>query len=126
MSSDFNNASEYAHRKNIERYQRLLKTYLSDIEREFIERRIDEEKKALRQSVQAAGLAIAQMQRDSNLTKAPSHDDKTSSSGRHVENLRVDRCHYSRRHCSRLHTLGGGTQMRGADPLPIASDNQRQ
>jgi len=47
MSSDFNNASEYAHRKNIERYQRLLKTYLTDVERRFVEQRLAEERAAL-------------------------------------------------------------------------------
>lgn len=47
MSSDFNNALEYAHRKNMERYQRLLKTYLADVERRFIEQRLAEERAAL-------------------------------------------------------------------------------
>jgi hypothetical protein len=32
-----------AHSKNIERYRRLLKTNLSDVEREFVERRLKEE-----------------------------------------------------------------------------------
>jgi len=32
-----------AHRNNIARYQRLLKTELSDLERQFIERRLSEE-----------------------------------------------------------------------------------
>lgn len=38
-----------AHRNNISRYERLLKTYLTDIERNFIELRLSEEQVALRQ-----------------------------------------------------------------------------
>lgn len=36
-----------AHRSNIHRYQRLLRTKLSQLERNFIERRMAEEKAAL-------------------------------------------------------------------------------
>ncbi len=36
-----------AHRNNIHRYRRLLKTRLSDLERQFIERRLSEEQAAL-------------------------------------------------------------------------------
>ncbi|WP_347951926.1 hypothetical protein [Bradyrhizobium sp. SSUT77] len=36
-----------AHRNNLSRYRRLLKTKLSDIERQFIERRLAEEQTAL-------------------------------------------------------------------------------
>jgi hypothetical protein len=36
-----------AHRNNILRYRRLLKTRLSDLERQFIERRLSEEQAAL-------------------------------------------------------------------------------
>lgn len=36
-----------AHRNNISRYRRLLKTRLSDLERQFIERRLSEEQTAL-------------------------------------------------------------------------------
>ncbi|MGY4502045.1 hypothetical protein ACVWYH_006002 [Bradyrhizobium sp. GM24.11] len=35
-----------AHRNNIHRYRRLLKTRLSDLERQFIERRLSEEQAA--------------------------------------------------------------------------------
>jgi len=35
------------HRNNIHRYRRLLGTKLSDVEREFIERRLSEEQSAL-------------------------------------------------------------------------------
>ena len=42
-----------AHRNNISRYRRLLKTDLSAIERQFIERRMNEEKSAMQ------GLAVS-------------------------------------------------------------------
>ena len=42
------------HRNNISRYRRLLKTDLSELQRQFIERRINEEKSAL-ESVAASG-----------------------------------------------------------------------
>jgi len=42
------------HRNNINRYERLLKTYLTDIERNFIELRLREEHVALRQINQKA------------------------------------------------------------------------
>ncbi len=42
------------HRNNISRYRRLLKTDLSELQRQFIERRINEEKSALK-SVAASG-----------------------------------------------------------------------
>ena len=37
-----------AHRNNISRYNRLLETYLTDIERNFVELRLWEERAALR------------------------------------------------------------------------------
>jgi hypothetical protein len=37
----------FAHRANIQRYEKLLRTRLTDHERAFIERRIDEERQAL-------------------------------------------------------------------------------
>jgi hypothetical protein len=36
-----------AYRNNINRYHRLLKTELSELERQFIERRLNEEKSAM-------------------------------------------------------------------------------
>jgi hypothetical protein len=36
------------HRNNIHRYRRLLKTRLSDLERQFIERRLSEEQAAVK------------------------------------------------------------------------------
>jgi len=43
-----------AHRANIGRYQKLLKTYLTTVEREFIERRLGEEEKSLMEIAQIA------------------------------------------------------------------------
>lgn len=40
--------SKFVCYQNIARYERLLKTHLTDLERDFIERRITEEKHALR------------------------------------------------------------------------------
>ena len=37
-----------AHRKNIDRYRRLLATHLSDLERSYIERRVSEEQASLK------------------------------------------------------------------------------
>ena len=34
--------------RNIERYEKLLKSHLTDMERDFIERRLSEERQALR------------------------------------------------------------------------------
>ncbi|MBR0960999.1 hypothetical protein JQ566_27040 [Bradyrhizobium japonicum] len=44
---DENLARIRAHRNNIHRYRRLLKTRLSQLERHFIERRLAEEQSAL-------------------------------------------------------------------------------
>ena len=47
MTSELNKALRSAHRANIDRYRRLLQSNLSDNEREFVERRIAEEQRAL-------------------------------------------------------------------------------
>ncbi|SPP93535.1 MULTISPECIES: hypothetical protein [Bradyrhizobium] len=47
MMLDENLARIRAHRNNIHRYRRLLKTRLSELERHFIERRLAEEQSAL-------------------------------------------------------------------------------
>jgi hypothetical protein len=44
---DLKVASLRAHGNNISRYRRLLRTNLSDLERQFIERRLNEEKVAI-------------------------------------------------------------------------------
>jgi hypothetical protein len=44
---DERNARLRAHANNIRRYERLLETRLSDVERRFIERRLAEERSAL-------------------------------------------------------------------------------
>jgi hypothetical protein len=40
-----------AHRNNIARYRRLLTTNLTDLERQFVERRVAEEQSALERSL---------------------------------------------------------------------------
>jgi hypothetical protein len=47
MMLDENLARIRAHRNNIHRYRRLLRTKLSELERHFIERRLAEEQSAL-------------------------------------------------------------------------------
>ena len=37
----------FVHRANIEKYERLLKTHLTDVERAFIWQRLEEERRAL-------------------------------------------------------------------------------
>jgi len=49
MSTDLKQALQSAHRANIERYRRLLESHLTDHERQFVERRIAEERQALQQ-----------------------------------------------------------------------------
>ncbi|QOZ73173.1 hypothetical protein WN72_05735 [Bradyrhizobium arachidis] len=53
-----------AHRNNIHRYRRLLKTRLSDLERQFIERRLSEESSALEAlTTETFPIAFTQLQR---------------------------------------------------------------
>jgi hypothetical protein len=47
-----------AHRNNINRYQRLLETGLTELERQFIERRLAEERSAV-QRLAASALPLA-------------------------------------------------------------------
>ena len=47
MMLDADMARIRAHRNNIDRYRRLLQTNLSDLERQFIERRLAEEQSSL-------------------------------------------------------------------------------
>jgi hypothetical protein len=47
MQLDINGARIAAHRNNIARYRRLLRTHLTPLERDFIERRVDEEQRSL-------------------------------------------------------------------------------
>jgi len=55
---DENLARIRAHRNNIHRYRRLLKTRLSELERQFIERRLSEERSSL-ESLTAATFPVA-------------------------------------------------------------------
>lgn len=47
MTLNMQSTMIFAHRANIERYRRLLKSRLTDHERKYVERRLGEEKKAL-------------------------------------------------------------------------------
>jgi hypothetical protein len=47
VSTEIVNARIFAHRSNIERYSKLLRTCLTEHEREFVEGRLSEEETAL-------------------------------------------------------------------------------
>jgi hypothetical protein len=47
MVRDVSNLSKFFCERNIERYEKLLKSHLTDMERDFIERRLSEERQAL-------------------------------------------------------------------------------
>ena len=49
MASDTRNDMLFAHKTNIEKYRRILGTHLTAEERRFVERRLDEERKAVEQ-----------------------------------------------------------------------------
>ena len=51
--SELKAAMSFAHRANIERYERLLRTTLTDHERAFIQRRLEEEQRVLTQLSQS-------------------------------------------------------------------------
>jgi hypothetical protein len=54
VMSDVQKTSLFAHRANIDRYRRLLASYLTAKEREFVERRLREEESALMVSARKA------------------------------------------------------------------------
>jgi hypothetical protein len=54
MSKDWATAFQFAHQANIERYRKLLRTHLTDTERAFVERRLNEEQRALHQLLETA------------------------------------------------------------------------
>jgi hypothetical protein len=49
MTLRMETAQQFAHRANIERYRKILATYLTAEERRFVERRLAEEQQALQQ-----------------------------------------------------------------------------
>ena len=49
MTPEFARTIQFAHRANIERYRKLLRTDLTDEERKFLETRLAEEQATLRQ-----------------------------------------------------------------------------
>lgn len=56
MTSDMRKDLIFAHRTNIDRYRRILKSCLAPNERLFIEQRLNEEEKALLEVVQTHAL----------------------------------------------------------------------
>ena len=48
LASETEASFSFVHRANIERYKKLLGTYLTDSERVFVQRRLKEEEAALR------------------------------------------------------------------------------
>jgi len=56
MMSEVTRNARRAHEANIERYRRILKTHLTETERQFIERRLVEEQQDLRQTTQVGTL----------------------------------------------------------------------
>jgi hypothetical protein len=57
----------FAHRANVERYERLLRTHLTDLERAFIQRRLAEEQDAVLQSCGEGPANSRSISRISNL-----------------------------------------------------------
>ena len=49
MTSDLKTKRQFAHRANIDRYKKILETYLTSEERYFVERRLTEEHASLEQ-----------------------------------------------------------------------------
>jgi hypothetical protein len=49
MASELNTNIKFGHRANIDRYKKVLATYLTDEERHFVERRLAEEQASLEQ-----------------------------------------------------------------------------
>jgi hypothetical protein len=74
MMMDERLARLQAHRSNIRRYDRLLKTRLSEVERQFIEKRLSEERLAI------AGLAASQIPAIMSSQRALSPDSRSTSS----------------------------------------------
>jgi hypothetical protein len=63
-----------SHHNNIHRYRRLLSTKLSDIERQFIQRRLSEEQTAV-QALAAENFPVEfSLPREPAATREPGHD----------------------------------------------------
>jgi hypothetical protein len=76
MMIDENLARLRAHRNNVHRYLRLLSTQLSDLERAYIERRLDEERASIE--------AVSQETFPFSLPVARRATAETSPEGGHV------------------------------------------
>jgi hypothetical protein len=59
MMNDILQVRLNAHRNNIQRYRRLLQTRLTDLERGYIVRRLQEEERALAQLRSPVGASLA-------------------------------------------------------------------
>jgi hypothetical protein len=70
MMIDENTTRLRTHRKNMSRYRRLLKTPLTDLEREFLERRLVEEQSAL-EALASDDFAVTPNHRPELPTAAP-------------------------------------------------------
>lgn len=70
---EYNFARMCAHRANITRYRKILSTELTDLERNYVQRRIDEEQQALINLEQQAAAVVEHetVFRDGQLSEAP-------------------------------------------------------
>jgi hypothetical protein len=59
MTSDLASTLRWAHQANAVRYEKLLRTHLTDHERRFVQRRLSEERDALRQLAEGTLLSAA-------------------------------------------------------------------
>ena len=59
MTSKFENAFRWAHEANIQRYRKILRTPLTEIERQFVQNRLIEEQRAIEQFACESGLNVA-------------------------------------------------------------------
>jgi hypothetical protein len=72
MMIDENLARLRTHRNNISRYRRLLRTQLTDCERQFIEKRLSEERSAMeRLAASTFPLTFGMPARDGHVTPTP-------------------------------------------------------
>ena len=63
MTFDVTHARLAAHRNNLMRYRRILATPLTDVERAYVKRRIDEERACLEQQPRGAAGSAASARR---------------------------------------------------------------
>lgn len=71
----------HAHRNNIRRYRRLVRTKLSDQEREFIERRLGEERTRMEALAPKSSRSHSRRGRSLPQGREPSHDRRSTICG---------------------------------------------